>query len=363
MNKVEKLTYRKPITYLMICITSLLVSPSETSFASELDTSNQKTFIVTAYYSPLKWQNEYARWSYEADIRLNGNGTHGANGSPVFAGMIAAPKSYDFGTQIFFEGLGLGTVADRGGAIVDAYVRWQAYDRIDIWVWYGDEWLRRARAWWRREVKGTIVNNDTRDAINIAGILDGSVNLSQYPSPGGSSSIGWLSSDVISAFWDLGYEIAGTDVKSMITEFQIEHNIINSKSDDGAGNYGPKTRAALAKLHSEFQVKRDKELEEIKAARTLLLTDHDAWEKKYKQAESKVIEFGQPKLKEQSQWVKLLQQWLSQQKHYVGNTDGQMNSRTLVAIRKYQKSKNLKTTGTLDEMTRITMIDDIARSL
>ena len=54
---------------------------------------------------------------------LNGRGTNGASGTPVFAGMIAAPKSYDYGTQIFFEGLGLGTVADRGGAIVDAYVR------------------------------------------------------------------------------------------------------------------------------------------------------------------------------------------------------------------------------------------------
>ncbi len=51
--------------------------------------------------------------------------------------MIAAPKTYAFGTQIFFEGLGLGTVEDRGGAIVDAYVRGQAYDRIDLWVGSG----------------------------------------------------------------------------------------------------------------------------------------------------------------------------------------------------------------------------------
>ncbi len=67
--------------------------------------------------------------------------------------MIAAPKTYAFGTQIFFEGLGLGTVEDRGGAIVDAYVRGQAYDRIDLWVGHGDAGLRRARAWGRREVK------------------------------------------------------------------------------------------------------------------------------------------------------------------------------------------------------------------
>jgi hypothetical protein len=95
--------------------------------------------------------------------------------------MIAAPKTYAFGTQIFFEGLGLGRVEDRGGAIVEAFVRGQAYDRIDIWVGSGDDGLKRARAWGRRQVKGTIVTNDIRDPLNIAGITNGSVNLNQYP--------------------------------------------------------------------------------------------------------------------------------------------------------------------------------------
>lgn len=45
------------------------------------------------------------------------------------------------------------------------------------------------------------------------------------------------------------------------------------------------------------------------------------------------------------------------------NPDGKMTARTLVAIRKYQKSRNIKTTGALDETTRSAMIDDIARSL
>ena len=107
----------------------------------------------------------------------------------------------------------------------------------------------------------------------------------------------------------------------MITEFQLEQKIIDSKDADGAGNYGPKTRAALATLHADFQKKRDIELKAIESARTLLLTDHDAWEKKYKQAESTVTEFGQPHLKEKSNGVKLLQQWLSQQKHYIGSAD------------------------------------------
>ena len=80
----------------------------------------EKTFIVTAYYSPLPDQSRYLRGNYEAELRLNGNGTHGASGKPVYAGMLAAPKSYAFGTVIHLEGIGTGTVDDRGGAIVVA---------------------------------------------------------------------------------------------------------------------------------------------------------------------------------------------------------------------------------------------------
>ena len=77
-------------------------------------------FIVTAYYSPLPDQNFYLKGNYEAEKILNGNGTNGASGKPVFVGMIAAPKTYNFGTRIDFEGLGVGIVEDRGGAIVKA---------------------------------------------------------------------------------------------------------------------------------------------------------------------------------------------------------------------------------------------------
>lgn len=40
------------------------------------DESEQRIFVVTAYYSPIPNQEKYLRGSYEADIRLNGNGTH-----------------------------------------------------------------------------------------------------------------------------------------------------------------------------------------------------------------------------------------------------------------------------------------------
>lgn len=53
--------------------------------------------------------------------------------------MIAAPKGYGFGTRIEFNGLGVGIVEDRGGAIVPSGAQGQAYDRIDIWMGSGEE--------------------------------------------------------------------------------------------------------------------------------------------------------------------------------------------------------------------------------
>lgn len=75
-----------------------LVAQSAVSFsnASADDETESRTFVVTAYYSPLPNQSRYLRGSYEADIRLNGNGTHGASGKPVYVGMLAAPKHYEF---------------------------------------------------------------------------------------------------------------------------------------------------------------------------------------------------------------------------------------------------------------------------
>ncbi|MBC7503921.1 peptidoglycan-binding protein [Candidatus Gracilibacteria bacterium] len=352
---IEKIAYKKPLTYLTLCIVTLMVSPNETSFAAE---GIERTFIITAYYSPLQGQQTYYRGSYEADVRLNGNGTHGASGTPVFTGMIAAPKTYAFGTQIFFAGLGLGTVQDRGGAIVDAYVRGQPYDRIDIWMGYGETALKRTIAWGRRTVKGTIVTSSKAATINLSGIDNGSVDLRQYP-PVGSVSVGTMSADVISAFADLGYNFTSTDTKSMIVEFQLDQGIISSREDTSAGVYGPKTRSTLATLHMAYIARRQVELDAIENAKQKLLADHDSWQQKYTKAENTVAAFGQPQLRESSDAIRSLQNWLAKGQYYSGTPDGQMRPRTLLALRKYQKTKNIKATGKLDEATQTAMIDDM----
>lgn len=113
----------------------------------------QHDFVLTAYYSPLPDQCCYVKGSYEADRLLNGDGTHGASGQPVYPGMIAAPASYPFGTRISLPSLGMiGTVHDRGGAIVEK----EGYDRLDVWMGSGEEGLARALAFGVQHVKGLV---------------------------------------------------------------------------------------------------------------------------------------------------------------------------------------------------------------
>ncbi|MDH5597400.1 MAG: 3D domain-containing protein, partial [Candidatus Peregrinibacteria bacterium] len=111
-----------------------------------------RKLLVTAYYSPLPNQTFYIKGSYEADIRLNGRGTNGADGTEVYMGMLAAPKTYPFGTRVSIPGLGVGEVHDRGGAILP----YKDYDRIDVWMGHGEEGLSRALNWGARMVYGDV---------------------------------------------------------------------------------------------------------------------------------------------------------------------------------------------------------------
>jgi len=131
-------------------------------FAEEVD---QNYFIVTAYYSPLPDQNNYLTGNFKDEVILNGQWIAGASGKKVFSGMLAAPSKYSFWTKIHLDWLGIGEVSDRGGAIVPAGQRWYSYDRIDIWMWYGDEWLKRALYWGKRKVAWNIV--DATSSVNL----------------------------------------------------------------------------------------------------------------------------------------------------------------------------------------------------
>lgn len=56
---------------------------------------------------------------------------------------------------------------DRGGAIVPAGERGYNYDRIDVWMGYGDEGLKRALWWGKRTISGYIVDQNSTVNIHI----------------------------------------------------------------------------------------------------------------------------------------------------------------------------------------------------
>lgn len=110
-------------------------------------------FIITAYYSPEPGQCCYVLGGLKADKILNGEGHTAADGTPVYAGMLAAPPGYTFGTKVTLPGLGTLTVHDRGGAIQELD---SGAHRLDIWVGTGEEGLARALAFGVQHIRGRV---------------------------------------------------------------------------------------------------------------------------------------------------------------------------------------------------------------
>ncbi len=319
--------------------------------------SETRDFVVTAYYSPLPDQSFYLKWSYDAEIKLNGNGINGANGQKVFAGMIAAPKSYDFGTKIYFDGLGIGTVADRGWAIVNAWERGQSYDRIDIWMGSGEVWLKRALIWWRRKVTGVIVESSASGSpIDFVAIDSGKINLSRFEKVMTITN-GILSKDILAMFADLGYTPDGRTTKEMISDFQLDHAIIVQNTDPGAGNYGPLTQAKLKEEYTHFTVLKDVEMARIKVERTELVNNHAEWESQISRAQSQVDAFWYPKRWERGDHIRNLQVFLRNTWYFKWTNSGTMTPSTILALKSLQRKNGIVPTGKIDTKTRETLVE------
>ena len=219
----------------------------------ELQGRKQK-FLITAYYSPLPNQSRYVRGTYEADIRLNGKGTNGADGTSVYPGMLAAPKTYPFGTKIEIPGFGIGSVHDRGGAILAH----EDYDRLDIWMGHGEEGLGRALQWGARMVEATIYEStfELEDTLNYEHISPASLAL--LPQPKGMFSrslfVGAQGEEVRKLqkylkqleFFN-GPETGnfGPLTEQAVIDFQLAVKIISSPTEHGFGVVGPKTQSIL----------------------------------------------------------------------------------------------------------------------
>jgi len=211
----------------------------------------ERYFIVTAYYSPLPNQEKYLRWTYEADIKLNWNGKITASWEWVFPWLLAAPTNYDFGTKIKLDWVGIGVVADRWWAIVNAWEEWHEYDRIDIWMWYWDDWLERALKWWKREIIWEVVTEDYEvnvefDISPITLYEDLTVDA-ENPDKNDVVRLQELFNDVKLYDWKIDWEF--NIIKDELIKFQIENNIISSSKDDQAWYFWKKTLAVLRKKY------------------------------------------------------------------------------------------------------------------
>lgn len=211
-------------------------------------------FITTAYYSPLPWQVKYYNGSYAAEIRMNGKGTHGASGKKVFPWMLAGPSHYPFGTKIYFEWYGVAEVADRWWAIVKKWIRWHEYDRLDIWMWYGDAGRERAVSWGTRTIKGKIVSPNTQVSLTFDG-TDPEIwyigKLQVNPENSTYEDIQRLQ-EILKYDGVYQWEIDGKfeSVKEALIDFQLAHDIIPHEDHEAAWWYGDKTISALRKKYS-----------------------------------------------------------------------------------------------------------------
>lgn len=220
----------------------------------------EKTFIISAYYSPLPDQQKYVTGSYQGDIRLNGRGVRGADGTAVYPGMIAAPKTYPFGTKMKIPGIGIVAVHDRGGAIVVAGERNQAHDRLDVWMGYGDIGLKRALQWGKRTVQVTVygINPSIQEEVYLEGYseaekyVENAVEKTQiFQNDLSLNDKGEDVKKLQEALQKFGlysgeiHESFNEATRRALIQFQIKVGIVDSQNDFGAGYFGPQTRRAM----------------------------------------------------------------------------------------------------------------------
>lgn len=235
-----------------------LSTSSQTIASSDPDTPYpwcvEQLFRISGYYSPKPDQKVYTRDTYEQEIKLNGRGVHGASGVPVFNGMVAAPKSYAFGTVIVLPGLGIGQVQDRWWAIVNS--DW--YDRIDVWVGEWDDGIHRAKSiglrWmvWRycpwSATNAIGFNWDSipqyADFVSVAfWSIDQNIGRSGPLVSKAQSylrSVGYLTTDTLPWVYD-------QQMRELVCRFQIDQLWLDG-SEDYCGVLGPQTRTTLKKL-------------------------------------------------------------------------------------------------------------------
>lgn len=346
---------KKIISYLILVF--FFLNSTLTTFADDEDISDipvnleQTYFVVTAYYSPLPNQQHYLKWNYEDEIILNWEWIKWASWKKVYPWMLAWPKNYSFWTKIYLEWVWVWSIDDRWWAIVQAWVRGYEYDRIDMWMWYWEEWLKRALAWWKRVVPGYVINDNSTQT---------SIDLAKFPSP--DIAVAWLtakaktvySNDVFNSnqtpesssenilklqkamfeLWLLKSDKITwkyDDLKEALISYQLDKWIITSKTSDDAWYFGPKTRKKMWDEYESLweQRKIETQLANIRtqAENTIWLVMKKVWT---------------PKLWDNSKNTKYLQQLLIALKVSPNlKASWSFWDKTEIALKRYQLSRKI----------------------
>jgi peptidoglycan hydrolase-like protein with peptidoglycan-binding domain len=170
-------------------------------------------------------------------------------------------------------GIGIVAVHDRGGAIVPAGERDQAYDRLDVWMGACDEGLYRALTWGVRTVEVTVYGID--DSMEESVYLEGFSYVEQVvnqvivtPTLLLPEDVWYLSTGedverLQTYLQQLGYYqggITGTygdETRQAVFAFQVSQGILDSWDDFGAGHTGINTRKMLDLAISKWREKEE----------------------------------------------------------------------------------------------------------
>jgi hypothetical protein len=207
--------------------------------------------------------------NYEDEIKLNWRGIRWASWMEVFDWMLAWPSKYPFWTKIYLEWIWTWVIADRWWAIVEAWERWYESDRLDVWMWYGDEWLKKALSWWKRKVSWKIVEMWNSSIINTKNLWvnyissawikysnsskDAIYNINVWPESS-KEKLKLLQTKLKETWiyrWDIDW-IYNNELKKSLINYQVETWIIKSKNDYWAWYWWIKTREKISKREKEL---------------------------------------------------------------------------------------------------------------
>jgi len=328
-----------------IVLVSLVMPAVAVAAEAGSDGSYEQEFILTAYYSPLPDQCCYIKGSEEADKILNGNGTHGADGTAVYPGMLAAPPTYAFGTRIVLPGLGTMTVHDRGGAIQEL----EKAHRLDVWAGHGEEGLARALEFGVKKIRGRVYPPKTVQPAE-------DIDLANLPAP-----IDQLQPYIVAENTLPASEPAMGDNGMTVSQMQEQLKMLGLFTVKANGNFGEETKKALAKFQADYQLEGDgTKLTSITAAYLVAATSMDT------DKQDPVSFIGKESTTADIQRAQRLLRYLG---YYRGRTDGKYTDAIFAAILKYQQDQKLvgdaasPGAGRIGPKTRLQLVNDWRRRM